>query len=73
MLEFVCIAHDQRGLEGCCMAKKSYRFLWWLLIILVLGGVIWYAVWSGQEQEYKNGTLVMEYFDGWQETPYREV
>lgn len=40
------------------MQGKRLRWFWWLLAVLVLGGAIWYAVWSSRTEEYPDGTLV---------------
>lgn len=40
------------------MVRKSYHFLWWLLMLVIAAGVIWYIGGLHKNKEYKNGTLV---------------
>ncbi len=41
------------------MAKKSYHLLWWLLVLLVMAGTIWYLASRPGETEYTGGILVL--------------
>ncbi len=43
------------------MERKSYRFIWWLLVLVILAGIIWYVVIHNREKEYVDGTLVLQY------------
>lgn len=40
------------------MEGKRYRFIWWILAIIVLAVIIWFAVAQNQSEEYTDGTLV---------------
>lgn len=40
------------------MEEKRYRWLWWVIIALVVAGMIWYAIVRSQAKEYIDGTLV---------------
>lgn len=40
------------------MEEKRYRWLWWVAIVIVLAGLIWYAIIRTQTEEYVDGTLV---------------
>lgn len=40
------------------MAKKSYHLLWWLLVLVVMAGVIWYLASNSKKTEYAGGILV---------------
>lgn len=40
------------------MEGKRYRWLWWILAVAVLAGVIWYAIVQNQTEDYMDGTLV---------------
>lgn len=40
------------------MVGKRYSWIWWLLGILVVIGIIWYAVRQGQQEDYTDGTFV---------------
>lgn len=42
------------------MERKSYRFIWWLMALVILAGIIWYIVIHNQEEEYIDGTLVLQ-------------
>lgn len=41
------------------MHKNGYQWIWWLLVILILAGVVWYCVIRKEKTDYIGGTLVM--------------
>lgn len=46
------------------MERKSYRFLWWLLALALLAGIICYAIAHNREKEYSDGTFVWQCPEG---------
>lgn len=50
------------------MERKSYRFIWWLLALVILAGIIWYVIIHNREKEYIDGTLVLQYQEEDKET-----
>lgn len=40
------------------MERKRYRFIWWILAVILLIVIIWYAVAKNRPEEYTDGTLV---------------
>ena len=44
------------------MVRRSYRFLWWVLLFVIAASVIWYVEGKKKGKEYKNGTLVYNEF-----------
>lgn len=47
-----------RSVDGI-MQKKRYQWIWWLLLILVLAGIIWIFSVRQTKPDYVDGTLVM--------------
>lgn len=39
--------------------KKGYQWIWWVLVILILTGVVWLCVIRKGRTDYMDGTLVM--------------
>lgn len=40
------------------MEGKRYRWLWWIVAVVILAGILWYAVVRNQSEEQIDGTLV---------------
>lgn len=40
------------------MVGKRYSWIWWLVGILVVIGIIWYTVRQGRQEDYTDGTFV---------------
>lgn len=40
------------------MERNRYRWIWWIVAVLILAGLIWYAVAQDQNEDYTDGTLV---------------
>lgn len=40
------------------MEGKRHRFIWWILAVIILAVIIWYATAGNPSEEYKDGTFV---------------
>ncbi len=40
------------------MEGKRYRFIWWILALIIVAVIIWYAATRNRTEEYSDGTLV---------------
>lgn len=40
------------------MEGKRYRFIWWILAVVIIAAIIWYIAARDRTEEYTDGTLV---------------